>query len=80
MLYDFGLRRADLIAAQTEYQARLLRENHGLESTVVNMMVEPPSREEPPPPTRTSTSSGSAICARSNVRSSRSSSRASCRT
>src|SRR5262245_42560144 len=42
MLYDFGLRRADLIAAQTQYQARLLRENHGLESSVVNMMVEPP--------------------------------------
>jgi glycosyltransferase involved in cell wall biosynthesis len=46
MLYDFGLRRADLIAAQTDYQARLLRQNHGLESTVINMMVEPPSRVE----------------------------------
>jgi glycosyltransferase involved in cell wall biosynthesis len=44
MLYDFGLRRADVIAAQTDYQARLLRENHDLESTVINMMVEPPAR------------------------------------
>lgn len=44
MLYDFGLKRADLIAAQTHYQARLLRENHGLDSNLVNMMVEAPSR------------------------------------
>jgi glycosyltransferase involved in cell wall biosynthesis len=36
------LHRADVIAAQTEFQAQLLRENHGLESTVVNMMVEAP--------------------------------------
>jgi len=41
-LFNYGLQRADLIAAQTTYQAQLLRENHGLESTVVNMMVEPP--------------------------------------
>ena len=41
-LYNYGLRCADVIAAQTEFQAQLLRENHGLESTVVNMMVEPP--------------------------------------
>jgi glycosyltransferase involved in cell wall biosynthesis len=47
MLYDFGLRRADLIAAQTQYQARLLSENHGLDSRVINMMVEPPSRANP---------------------------------
>lgn len=44
MLYDFGLKRADVIAAQTEFQARKLRENHGLESAVVNMMVEQPAR------------------------------------
>ena len=47
MLYDFGLRRANLIAAQTQYQARLLSENHGLDSRVINMMVEPPSRTTP---------------------------------
>jgi glycosyltransferase involved in cell wall biosynthesis len=44
MLYDFGLKRADVIASQTEFQKRLLRKNHGLESTVINMMVEPPAR------------------------------------
>ena len=41
-LYNYGLRRADVVAAQTEFQAQLLRENHGIESAVVNMMVEPP--------------------------------------
>jgi glycosyltransferase involved in cell wall biosynthesis len=41
-LFNYGLRHADVIAAQTEFQAQLLRENHDLESTVVNMMVEPP--------------------------------------
>jgi glycosyltransferase involved in cell wall biosynthesis len=44
MLFDFGLKRADLVAAQTEHQARMLRQNHGIESPVVHMMVEPPSR------------------------------------
>jgi glycosyltransferase involved in cell wall biosynthesis len=41
-LYNYGLRRAHLIAAQTDYQARTLLHNHGLSSEVVNMMVEPP--------------------------------------
>jgi glycosyltransferase involved in cell wall biosynthesis len=41
-LYNFGLHRANLIAAQTDHQARMLRENHGLESHVINMMVEAP--------------------------------------
>jgi glycosyltransferase involved in cell wall biosynthesis len=40
-LFNYGLHRADVVAAQTEFQAQLLRENHGIESTVVNMMVEP---------------------------------------
>lgn len=43
-LYDFGLKRADLIAVQTQVQARMLEENHALESSVVNMLVEPPRR------------------------------------
>lgn len=43
-LYEFGLRRADVIAAQTGVQAKMLLENHGLASDVVNMMVEPPER------------------------------------
>lgn len=41
-LYDFGLRRADVRAAQTESQAQMLRRNHGLDSSVVNMIVEQP--------------------------------------
>jgi len=41
-LYNYGLQRADLVAAQTEVQAQMLRENHAIESPVVNMMVEPP--------------------------------------
>jgi glycosyltransferase involved in cell wall biosynthesis len=44
-LYNYGLRSANVIAAQTEFQAQLLRENHGLESTVVNMMVEAPRKD-----------------------------------
>ncbi len=50
MLYDFGLKRADVIAAQTETQARRLRTNHGLGSTIINMMVEPPARYAKPVP------------------------------
>jgi len=41
-LYNYGLRRADLVAAQTATQAQMLRENHAIESVVINMMVEPP--------------------------------------
>lgn len=44
-LYNYGLRCADVVAAQTEFQAQMLRENHGLESPVVNMMVETPKRD-----------------------------------
>jgi glycosyltransferase involved in cell wall biosynthesis len=43
-LFDFGLHRADLVAAQTEVQARMLLENHGIEAPVINMLVEPPAR------------------------------------
>jgi glycosyltransferase involved in cell wall biosynthesis len=43
-LYDYGLKRADLVAAQTEVQRQRLRDNHALESSVVNMLVEPPHR------------------------------------
>ena len=48
MLFDFGLKRAHLVAAQTEYQARLLRDNHGIVSPVVNMVVELPQRAAKP--------------------------------
>ena len=43
-LFDFGLHRADLVAAQTEVQARMLREHHDIEAPVINMLVEPPAR------------------------------------
>jgi glycosyltransferase involved in cell wall biosynthesis len=46
-LYNYGLRRADLVAAQTDHQARMLRENHGIDSHVVNMMVETPAADAP---------------------------------
>jgi glycosyltransferase involved in cell wall biosynthesis len=45
-LYNYGLRRAHLVAAQTDHQARLLRENHGIDSHVVNMMVETPRGDQ----------------------------------
>jgi glycosyltransferase involved in cell wall biosynthesis len=48
MLYDFGLKRADVVAAQTVFQQQMLRDNHGIESTVVNMMVEPPAHRSAP--------------------------------
>jgi glycosyltransferase involved in cell wall biosynthesis len=43
-LYDYGLKRADLVAVQTEVQAKMLRDNHDLDSKVVNMLVEAPRR------------------------------------
>jgi glycosyltransferase involved in cell wall biosynthesis len=46
-LYNYGLRRADLVAAQTEFQSQMLRENHGVESGVLNMMVETPRGSAP---------------------------------
>ena len=46
-LYNYGLRRADFVAAQTDFQAQLLRENHGIESAVLNMMVEQPRSGAP---------------------------------
>jgi glycosyltransferase involved in cell wall biosynthesis len=41
-LYDYGLKRADLVAAQTTVQANMLREHHRIESSVINMLVETP--------------------------------------
>lgn len=46
-LFDYGLHRADVIAAQTDCQARELLKHHGLRSSVVNMMVETPRRDAP---------------------------------
>jgi len=43
-IYEYGLRRADLIVAQTETQRRLLRVNYGLDSVLANMAVERPGQ------------------------------------
>ena len=43
-LYDYGLKRADLVATQTAVQSNMLRANHALDSSVVHMMVESPRR------------------------------------
>jgi len=48
MLFDFGLKRADLVAAQTVHQQRMLLDNHGIEAPVINMMVEAPQRTATP--------------------------------
>jgi glycosyltransferase involved in cell wall biosynthesis len=40
-LYEFGLRRADTILAQTEVQQKLIRQHYGLASDIAVMMVEP---------------------------------------
>jgi glycosyltransferase involved in cell wall biosynthesis len=45
-LYEYGLKHADLLAVQTDYQRNLLRQNYGLSSEVVNMAVE--RTAEPP--------------------------------
>jgi glycosyltransferase involved in cell wall biosynthesis len=47
-LYDYGLKHADLVAVQTQVQAQMLRDNHALETSLVNMLVEPPRRTETP--------------------------------
>lgn len=48
MLFDFGLKRADVVAAQTLHQQRMLRDNHGIEAPVINMIVEAPQRAGTP--------------------------------
>jgi glycosyltransferase involved in cell wall biosynthesis len=42
-LYEYGLRSADLISVQSDVQADLLKENYGMSSVGVNMIVEPPN-------------------------------------
>lgn len=46
-LYEYGLRRADVILAQTEYQQGLLRENYGLDSRIATMLVQPAEMDIP---------------------------------
>lgn len=42
-LYEYGLRRADVIAVQSAYQRDLLKQHYGLKSAVVNMAMDMPS-------------------------------------
>lgn len=45
-IYEFGLRRADLIASQGAHQVTLLKKHYGLSSVSINMAVEAPSTEQ----------------------------------
>jgi glycosyltransferase involved in cell wall biosynthesis len=44
-LYEYGLRRADVILAQTGIQQRMIRQNYALDSDVAVMMVESATRQ-----------------------------------
>jgi glycosyltransferase involved in cell wall biosynthesis len=44
-VYEYGVRRADLIIAQTEHQRRLLRAGFELESELANLAAEAPATE-----------------------------------
>jgi glycosyltransferase involved in cell wall biosynthesis len=46
-LYEYGLKNASLVAAQTEQQRELLADNYGVDSDVVNMTVEIPASSAP---------------------------------
>lgn len=43
-LYDYGIRKASLVAAQTEQQRELLKRNYGVSSEILNIAVEVPPR------------------------------------
>ena len=44
-LYEWGLRRADVVLAQSEQQRAALRAHYGLDSRVAAMLVEPAARD-----------------------------------
>jgi glycosyltransferase involved in cell wall biosynthesis len=46
-LYEYGLRRADCILAQSRGQQHALRENYGVPSMVADMIVDPPGPSLP---------------------------------
>ena len=48
-IYEYGLKRAQFLAAQSEYQKRLLKDNYGLDSQVIDMAVEPPAKTSDQP-------------------------------
>jgi len=43
-MYEYGLRRADVVLAQSVRQAAALKANYGLDSTLATMLVEAPQR------------------------------------
>jgi len=45
-IYEYGLKRADLISAQSTIQQDLLEKNYGLKSQLINMVVELPQEAE----------------------------------
>lgn len=47
-VYEYGVRRADLIIAQTEYQRQLLRTHFDLDSELANLAVEVPREAAAP--------------------------------
>jgi glycosyltransferase involved in cell wall biosynthesis len=47
-VYEYGVRRADLIIAQTEFQRQLLRTHFGLDSELANLAVEVPRQSSTP--------------------------------
>jgi len=51
-IYEFGLKRADAIIAQAEYQRRLLREHYGLDAAAVIPNFHPSPEEKQVPPDR----------------------------
>lgn len=48
-IYEYGLCNSDLVVAQSEQQRRLLKDNYGLDSEVLNMAVEMPGAAPPQP-------------------------------
>ena len=48
-LYEYGLRRAAAVLAQTAVQQALLRKNYGVDSAVASLLVDSPERELPMP-------------------------------
>lgn len=46
-IYEYGVRNADLIVAQSEQQRTLLQQNYGVKSEVLDMAVEMPSGPQP---------------------------------
>lgn len=49
-IYEYGLTRADIISAQSEYQQQLLKQHYGLESVIIDMAVDDPAECDPDKP------------------------------